>query len=278
MEEKYYIHLKCKICGCDMKTTKYRMRDICRKCSIQETWKQKTKEQLQELSAKKKQTCIDRYGVDNPAKVEAIKEKIKQTCIDKYGVESALQREDIHQKGIEASSQPDIRKKAVEHTDYKKVVAHSFSTYEEKTGFSHPMRNPSVKKNIINKYGQIGHVAKYKINDILFDSYWEIAFYFYKKQTSKEVVVHPEVSFEYISNDGSIHLYQPDFLIDGTFYEIKGTQFFNEKHEPFNMYTGKYWWEKYNCMLEHGVKILEKNDLKEILKNFKKDDFKQFKI
>lgn len=35
---------------------------------------------------KTKQTCLKKYGVDNPQKSIVIKEKMKQTCLEKYGV------------------------------------------------------------------------------------------------------------------------------------------------------------------------------------------------
>ena len=37
--------------------------------------------------AKSKQTCLEKYGVDNPMKNDLIKEKSKQTCLEKYGNE-----------------------------------------------------------------------------------------------------------------------------------------------------------------------------------------------
>ena len=35
-----------------------------------------------------KETCIKKYGVDNPGKAETVIEKHKQTCLKKYGVSS----------------------------------------------------------------------------------------------------------------------------------------------------------------------------------------------
>ena len=33
-----------------------------------------------------KQTCLFKYGKENPSQVNQIKEKVKQTCLSKYGV------------------------------------------------------------------------------------------------------------------------------------------------------------------------------------------------
>ena len=51
-----------------------------------------------EIREKHKQTNLERYGVDNPAKVEEIKEKIRKTNIERYGVENVYQSKDIQDK------------------------------------------------------------------------------------------------------------------------------------------------------------------------------------
>lgn len=37
---------------------------------------------------KTRQTCLERYGVDNPRKNDAVKDKGKQTCLERYGVDN----------------------------------------------------------------------------------------------------------------------------------------------------------------------------------------------
>lgn len=49
-------------------------------------------------SCKTKQTCLNKYGVDNVAKSIQAKEKYEQTCLEKYGVKCALERQDIKEK------------------------------------------------------------------------------------------------------------------------------------------------------------------------------------
>jgi very-short-patch-repair endonuclease len=39
-------------------------------------------------SEKAKETCIERYGVENPAQNEKVKQKMKETCIKRYGVDN----------------------------------------------------------------------------------------------------------------------------------------------------------------------------------------------
>lgn len=47
---------------------------------------------------KYKQTCLERYGVDNPMKSHEIQKKSKQTCLEKYGNELYLLSEDYNSK------------------------------------------------------------------------------------------------------------------------------------------------------------------------------------
>ena len=46
----------------------------------------------------RKQTCLEKYGVENVAQSNNIKEKIKQTCLEKYGVENVAQSNNIKEK------------------------------------------------------------------------------------------------------------------------------------------------------------------------------------
>lgn len=50
------------------------------------------------IRAKAKETCIEKYGVDNPSKSNEIKKKIKEIHLEKYGVEWIGQCEEIKNK------------------------------------------------------------------------------------------------------------------------------------------------------------------------------------
>lgn len=47
-----------------------------------------------EIKEKKKETNLEKYGVEHPSQNEEVKEKMKQTMIDRYGVENYLQTEE----------------------------------------------------------------------------------------------------------------------------------------------------------------------------------------
>ena len=52
----------------------------------------------QGVKDKIKQTCIERYGVDNVFKCDDIKKKVEQTCIERYGTVNVQQNSEIRKK------------------------------------------------------------------------------------------------------------------------------------------------------------------------------------
>lgn len=281
MSKKYYIYFNCEECGKECQTIKYRYlaqkTHLCRSCSMKKTYKNFSEEKKTNIKEKTRKTNLAKYGVDNPAKNEDIKKKTEQTNIEKYGVKCCLQIEEIHSKGVKEASKKEAREKAKNNTNYKEVWHKAMKTYKNKTGYDHPMKNPEIKKAMIEKYGQIGFVAKYKYDNNLFDSIWELKYYYYLQQNNIKFKFHPKVTFEYFI-DGVSHSYQPDFEINGKYYEIKGTQFFNKKGEPYNMYTKSFWWEKYECLLKNNVTILKRKDLEKILQEIDSKIFEKYKI
>lgn len=78
---------------------------------------------------KRKETCIEKYGTDNPAKSQIIRQKIRKTNIERYGASSPLLNVEVIQKtkntnllryGDEcAQSSKQVRKKiSVSHKEY----------------------------------------------------------------------------------------------------------------------------------------------------------------
>lgn len=48
-------------------------------------------------SEKAKKTCLERFGVDNPAKSKIVQDKMKQTCMKKYGVDNVWKSRKIRE-------------------------------------------------------------------------------------------------------------------------------------------------------------------------------------
>lgn len=73
---------------------------------------------------------------------------------------------------------------------------------------------------------QVKHIRdkqmrKYLYDGLLFDSSPELCIYIWLQDHGVGFVYQPDVSFSYEFN-GEQHKYFPDFLVDGTFYEVKG--------------------------------------------------------
>lgn len=88
--------------------------------------------------SKARKTCLEKYGVDTPAKSSIVREKMKQTCLEKYGVEYA--------------TQADVMKK------------HSQETFLEKYGVTSPQQVKEIRekteKTTKERYGGLGLGSK----------------------------------------------------------------------------------------------------------------------
>lgn len=108
-------------------------------------------------SEQAKQTNLDKYGVDNPAKAECIKNKTKQKCLDMYGVEYFWQAECIKQKIKEKSLELyGIENPGASKESLEKII----KTLQDKYGVSWPgelLRNDiyanKSKNTCLDRYG-----------------------------------------------------------------------------------------------------------------------------
>lgn len=196
-----------------------------------------------------KQTCLKKYGVENPYQSDVCKAKITQTLIDRYGVTCPLHANEFKEK----AKQTCLDKYGVEHQ------AHS--------------RSISLKKH-----------KRYKYNDINFDSAPELALYIYLKDHGVDFEYQPKAEFWYTHNNKQ-HKYMSDFKIGNDYVEIKGSQFLNKETgrwiNPFNHKLDALYEAKHQCCLSNNVKILYSTDYKQYLKyvaeKYGKDYVKQFK-
>lgn len=285
----------CEDCGKQFyitRTTVYRKMNAhnlcikCKSCNIIET-----KKKTDQIAAaiKRKQTCKERYGVENPFQLEKVKqissenwpqrqEAIKKTMIEKYGVDNCMKVPEIKKKVIITAKKND--------PGFKKRVVKIKKTNLERRGHESNFQDKDFNEERVNKeierYGRPIYSRTYWYDDTFFDSSWELIYYLWLKNTGLDFEYQPKVDFKYIGNDNKEHNYYPDFLVNGEYQEIKGNQFFNEAGEPFDTINKKYWWEKYKCVQEHHVKILRWDDLKPMLEfvnsTYGKDFIKSCKI
>ena len=113
-----------------------------------------------EIKQKIKQTCLEKYGVDNYAKSKESKEKVKQTCLKKYGVEYSWQSNECKQK----IKQTCLEKYGVDSPLKSKEIRNKFKlTCLEKYGVDNPAKleenKEKVKQTCLKKYGGLAPIC-----------------------------------------------------------------------------------------------------------------------
>lgn len=120
---------------------------------------------------KRKETCLLKYGFDNPAKSEKVKEKGRQTCLNKYGVTNGGWAPEVREKikktnqeryGVDMPLQSkEILDKTKETSKEKFGTEYYMRTKEfrevskevflDKYGYECAMKSPIVRKKLSNK-------------------------------------------------------------------------------------------------------------------------------
>ena len=94
-------------------------------------------------NAARKKTNLEKYGVDNPFKSEAVQEKIRATNLEKLGVDNPLKSQEVQSK-IKQTLQDKYGTDTVAHIEevqYKKK-----QTCIEKYGTDHPWKNKDIQE------------------------------------------------------------------------------------------------------------------------------------
>jgi hypothetical protein len=131
-----------------------------------------------DVKEKRKQTCIEKYGVENPSMSPLVKDQVKKTNLDRFGVEYPLQSDEIKKKtrttfqekyGVDNPSRvPEIRCKAeetnlarlgVRHAMHNESIKNKLLEYfREKFGVDNPSMLPHIRKKametMVDKYGE----------------------------------------------------------------------------------------------------------------------------
>jgi len=203
-------------------------------------------------SEKRKKTCLEKYGVDNPFKSEKIKEKIKVINFKKYGVEHFFQSEIckelldnyLKEKGgekiINAFQLEEIKEK-IKKTCLKKygneiyVKSEDFYNKKNKYLIEQSVENAfqieevkeKIKKTNLKKYGFDHHFK----NKEFFENYLKNLNFSYKlkkhksgifyqssyekdflNKYSNKIKITRNLKIEY-NFDGKIRTYYPDFYL-----------------------------------------------------------------
>lgn len=246
-----------------------------------------------QFKQKRVETWIKNLGVDSPSKNQKVLEKARQTCMTNFGVEYPMQSKEVFEAGrnkkLERYGDKDYnnRKKNKEtrllknngNWDSQESIQLRKSTCNKKYGGPTPMSDHNIR---------IKTRTKYCYNDINFMNTWELSYYIWLQDNNMCFEYQPESTFKYEYN-GNVHEYNPDFKINGEYFELKGDQFFKNHDitkEMINPYdkshkSDRLYEAKHQCMIKNNVKILTSIDMKPILKYVKdkygKDYLKQFK-
>ena len=216
-------------------------------------------EVINKIVVSSRKTKLDKYGDENYNNPE----KTKITMLQRYNNEVGANSIQGHEKA-----------KNTWYDKYGEIVDNPFqlseiiekcnSTKREKYGNNLELVVEKYQQTMLSKYGEyctahlgICHVPKYKDGDELFDSFPELAIWKYCKDNNLNISRNTNY-FEYEYNN-KIHKYFPDFIINGTFIEIKGDQFFKDDGTMCNPYDhsmdGLYE-AKHQCAINNGVKII----------------------
>jgi hypothetical protein len=142
---------------------RYRIYFICKNCNKKINILLKVRIKYFEFicgRCKSKQTCLNMYGVDNPAKSDIIKEKVKQKCLNKYGVEYSLQSKFVRDKGkqtcldrygVDSSNKDKKIKNKIKQTFLKRYGVNSFSKTEE---YKSKCKNTCIKNYGVDNYSK----------------------------------------------------------------------------------------------------------------------------
>lgn len=223
----------------------------------------------------------EKYGVDNPSKLNSVKEKIKQTCLNKYGCITNL----ITDEQKELTKQKLLLNYGVEYPVQSKIILEKIkTTCRERYGVDSYSKTDEFKKymSLFNNEHTFTRSSKYYYNNTFFDSSWELAYYIWLSDNYIQFIYHPNIKLKYYVDD-KLHYYQPDFLVNNELHEIKGNHFLidNKMINPYNKNDNKKMNAKFNCMVKNQIKILSFNELKEIFfyinKKYGKNYLKQFK-
>lgn len=201
---------------------------------------------------KNKETCLQRYGVDNPMKNKDIQEKTKQTCLDKYGVETYLKSEEYLSKRqyyIEKAKQTCLDK-------YGVISPMQLEEYKEKVNKT-CLEKYGVKWNCMREEAHNSRNSNSKPNEYI-----------------KEILQSNNISFE---REFVIGDYVYDFKIRNILLEINPYATHNINWNP---YGGKIIDKEYHLLktrhaVEHGYRVIniwDWDDIDKIISSICKKD------
>lgn len=202
---------------------------------------------------KTNKTILELYGNSNMFKTEHFKTESKNTKKELYNDEHYVNTAQAIATCIERHGHSNF------DVDYTKQIK------KERYNDENYNNREKARKTCKEKYGyEIPFNTKLKYKDIYFDSKWEIYYYEFLTKYNIPFTYHPEPIKYFWSGDNKLHDYQPDFLIYGTYIEIKNDYLYNKMLIENTLENAKL-----NKMKEIHTVILRFENLKEIIKEMK---------
>lgn len=291
-QKQQYVKFNCEICGKKVIRTLYRTSQLkCQHCIASAHAKQlgeinKTRRISEEEKIRRKQkreqTCLEKYGVKSYMESQEFRKKsldsildkygtwenyvkhhtsqVEKTCLKKYGVTNG----GASKQAIDKIKQTQKEKYGCYYVQTEEFLEKSRQTCNEHYGVDSYSQTEESKEKQRN-LDRSGYIKKtsYIYNDILFDSSWELIYYLWLKDNNIDFRYHESNDrIAYKKQDGSIHYYHPDFIVNDEIIEIKGAHLIKDGvlWDPYHNVPDI---DKTKCLQENNVKILTKKDLKE---------------
>ena len=221
-------------------------------------------------------TCMKHHGTRWAMQSREVQERSQKTCLSKYGTSNVSKNEHVKLKKLATT-----RKNFGNSNPYnRKKAAQTFRGHSEETKaeIQEKLRRTNLK-NLGVQYPTQSHEVMCRQRSSLtydgkfFKSLWELAKYIYHQDRHDDFKYQPDIAISYYDQNGKMHVYHPDFIVNGEIQEVKGDQFFDKDGNMTLPYRKKSWndarWRekclkykaKQQCMLENNVKILRKVDV-----------------
>jgi len=212
-----------------------------------------------ESCEKRKKTCLEKYGVDNPSKDPDIKKRVSEGLHRRYEIDL----DDIKRRASEtyfartgyyhSSQNPEVVKKTRETMLKKYGVENAFQSKEiqqqiaqtnlDKFGTTIPMQNHEVWAKQRSKKSQYSGCDGTPL-----DSSYEVAVYDYCIRNDIPIKRTVPISYEY---SGMCHKTFIDFEIDGLLVEVKGE----------HIMEGFFDWQEGAIPIEKKLEIYKENNV-----------------
>ena len=178
------------------------------------------------IKEKAKETCQERYGVDNPIQNEDIQSRANQTYIERYGglaaaskeIQEKMKHTNVDRYGVEnPMNNLDVSEKC--HTSYKKSM---LEKYGVDTAFKIPAVKDKIKQTMLERYG-----VEYFVN--------HPNYHIPRKESSfnaKFRILLEQYNIEY-SQEFPLGNYRYDFKVGDTLIEINPYPTHNSTWAPY---------------------------------------------